>query len=293
VRVDAPEDGLRVLVDGEERAIVRAAPAADIRIGGLSPSDHVVRLEKMAETQGGSSRLLGFSAAGGVQPVRARSRQVEFVGDSYTVGYGNASHVRTCSPREIRDRTDSQTAFGPVLARRLGADYRLVAYSGHGVVRNYGGGVPGSSLPVLYGRAVPGEPAAAASDPGWRPQLIVINLGTNDFSTPLKAGERWRSDAALRADYRTAYRAFINRLRRGQPQARFVLMAADAFAGEVGQVAAALNRANPGLVTTLRFGGLELTGCDYHPSLGDHAKLANALEAHVGKHPPRWPAQEP
>jgi lysophospholipase L1-like esterase len=228
-----------------------------------------------------------------VRPLPARARQIEFIGDSYTVGYGNASTSRTCTATELRDRTDSQAAFGPLLARRLGADYRLIAFSGHGVVRNYGGAAPASSLPALYGRAIPGEDGLAKADPGWRPQLIVVNLGTNDFSTPLKAGERWPSEAALRADYRKTYVAFVRRLRRMQPQARFVLMGSDNFAGELEQVAATLDRSEPGTVSTLRFGGLELTGCDYHPSLQDHAKLADALGRHLLANPPVWPGIAP
>jgi lysophospholipase L1-like esterase len=231
-----------------------------------------------------------FAGAGGRPlPPRPRARRIEFIGDSYTVGYGNASPGRACTAREVHDRTDTQRAFGPLLAKRLDADYRVIAYSGFGVVRNYAGGRPGESLPGLYPRAVPDDPAPLDTDEGWWPQVIVINLGTNDFSTPLKAGEAWASAEALRAAWRERYVAFAESLLSRRPEAQLVLMGAEAFEAEVEQVAAALNavaRAKP--VATVRFGGLELTGCDYHPSLADHEALADLIEKKLAGLPQLW-----
>jgi len=38
-------------------------------------------------------------------PAPRRLRQIEFIGDSYTAGYGNMSDTRTCSKAEVHDRT--------------------------------------------------------------------------------------------------------------------------------------------------------------------------------------------
>lgn len=116
-----------------------------------------------------------------------------------------------------------------------------------------------------------------AADPGWRPQLIVINLGTNDFSTPLNPGEPWRDRPQLEAAYRTAYADFVRRLHARQPQARFILMGSDAFFPQVEQVAATLSPTLQGRVTTGRFEGLDLGACDWHPSLADNRRLAALL----------------
>jgi lysophospholipase L1-like esterase len=240
----------------------------------------VIRLEKLTESQTGGSRLFGLYPIGQTVPLEApsRVRQIEFIGDSYTVGYGNTSGSRQCTQREIHDTTDTQQAFGPLAARRLDADYRITAYSGRGIVRNYDGVVPGESMIALYPRAKPDDPRDRERiDPAWNPQVIVINLGTNDFSTKLHAAEKWADDAALRADYRQAYADFVRGLHASHPRAHFVLMGSDTFFGEVQQVAADVNRISPGLATPLEFGGLELTACDWHPSLADDRKLADLL----------------
>jgi lysophospholipase L1-like esterase len=278
VEVESGTEHLRVLVDGAERAVLTKPGRVRLQITGLAAGAHVVRLEKLTESQSGGGRFLGFfTRAGQPLPLQRRVRQIEFIGDSHSVGYGDTSTRRECPGTQVHDTTDTQQAFGPVLARRLDADYRVIAYSGYGVVRNYAGGKPGESLPFLYDRAIPGEPAPAAADPAWRPQTIVINLGTNDFSTPLKPGETWADAAALRADYRAKYVAFVRRLRAMQPQARIVLMAADAFRAEVEQVAAATG------ATVVDAGPLELTGCDWHPSLKDQRAMADRLQAALAR----------
>ncbi|RYG83964.1 MAG: lipase, partial [Alphaproteobacteria bacterium] len=222
------------------------------------------------ESQFGGPRFLGFSTTGSAMKLTPRARQIEFIGDSHTVGYGNTSPTRDCDSAKVRATTDTQLAFGPLAAKALDADYRVIAYSGYGVVRNYAGNIPGSNLPAIYARMVPGETPlwVTAEDPKWRPQVIVINLGTNDFSTPLKPGEPWESQDWLHTDYRVHYAAFIRWLRREQPQAKFVLMAADNFAADVEAVAAEAN------ATAIRVPALEQTGCNWHPSLKDHRDMA-------------------
>jgi len=114
----------------------------------------------------------------------------------------------------------------------------------------------------------------------------VINLGTNDFSTPLNPGEPWADPAALRAAYRDRYVAFARMLMARQPQAKFVLMGSDAFYDLVSEVATTLNA--PARVATVRFGGLAVTGCDYHPSLADHQGLADLLQTALARFPDAW-----
>jgi len=268
---------VRVLIDGELRTTLTGPGASTFITKGLPDSEHLVRLEKVTESQSGGPRFLGFFTNGNALPAKPRARQIEFIGDSHTVGYGNTSPTRECDSAKVRATTDTQLAFGPLAAKALDADYRVIAYSGYGVIRNYAGRMPGDNLPRIYARTVPGETplSVTAEDPKWRPKVIVINLGTNDFSTPLKPGEPWASDAEFHEDYRIHYIAFIRWLRREQPQAKFVLMAADNFAADVSAVAGNIG------ATFLRVPALELTGCNWHPSLKDHRDVATLVERTV------------
>jgi len=282
VAVDPQLEHLAVSIDGEVRTELDLPGVARLNFDDLGPGEHVIRLDKLTESQSGSARFLGFFVGAGGQalPPTRRPHRIEFIGDSHTVGYGVRSAKRTCTQAEIHDLTDTSLTFGPILSRRLDADYRIVAFSGRGVVRNYGGSSPGQPLPALYPRLIPGQ-AAPTVDPAdpWRPELIVIGLGTNDFSTPVAPGEPWPDEAALHADYRQAYAGFIRDLARRQPQARFLLIAGDSFAADVEQVANTVDAETPGLATPVRITGMDLGACDWHPSIADQKMMADRLEA--------------
>lgn len=270
VAFDTKTDFYRVLVDGRVFQTLTRPERTELRVAGLKPGVHTVRLEKLTESQSGGGSFLGFFTHGTPMAAPVRAAAIEFIGDSHSVGYGNSSAVRECTQQQVHDTTDTSQAFGPMLAKRLGADYRVIAYSGYGVVRNYAGKFPGESLPYLYPRAIPGEAAPARAD-GWKPQVIVINLGTNDFSTPVHAGEVWADDAALRADYRAKYIAFVQARQAAQPRARILLMGAENFYADVAAVAKATG------VTAVSVPKLEMTGCHWHPSLKDHRTMADLL----------------
>jgi lysophospholipase L1-like esterase len=275
VGAEPGEDQLSLSIDGRERMVLTRASPTRVTIDGLAPGEHAVRIEKLTESQSGSARFLGFwpTAGGKPLPAHTRVRQIEFIGDSLTVGYGNTSPKRDCTPAEVHDTTNTQLAFGPLLAKRIGADYRVIAYSGYGVVRNWNGGVPGDSLPKRYARAIPGEEAAEGPS-DWQPDWVVIDLGSNDFSTSLHAGEDWADAAALHANYRATYEAFVRMLLAKYPKAHFVLVGHDLFDADVQAVAATV--ADP-RVATAKVQPVELSGCGWHPSLKDDRDMADAL----------------
>lgn len=280
LRFDTQTEHMRLLIDGEEKAVFREPGKVDVAVSGLTNGPHVARLEKLTESQSGGGRFYGFSVlpGGTALPPQPKRKRIEFIGDSYTVGYGNRSPGRECTRDEVHDLTDTQQAFGPLLAKRLNADYRVHAYSGFGIVRNYAGGNPESSLPSIYPRLKPDTPSPPSSaQDRWQPDVIVINLGTNDFSTPLKGSERWKSDTELKSAYRRKYVDFARGLQRQYSRASLILMGSDAFISEVRKVAADLGTHGPA-PRVVHFAGLDLLGCDWHPSLSDHKLLADLLE---------------
>ena len=145
VSAEARDEQLAVLIDGKQSVVLTKDSPIHIVIGGLERRTHVVRLEKRTESQAGSARFLGFSAPGGhALPPRPRRRRIEFIGDSHSAGYGNTSPTRECTREQVHDTTNTQLAFGPLLAKKLDADYRVIAYSGFGIVRRTRAGLPRS-----------------------------------------------------------------------------------------------------------------------------------------------------
>ena len=277
VAVDTGADHLAVSVDGVRKVELTKSGQTRLKLDRLGPGEHVVRLDKLTESQTGSARFEGFFVEKGrALSAPVRPRRIEFIGDSHTVGYGVRSVSHDCTESQVHDLTDTSLAFGPILAGRLGADYRIEAFSGRGVVRNYNGLAAGEPLPVLFPRVIPGqgEPRVAANDP-WKPDVVVVGLGTNDFSTPLHAGEAWADEAALRKDYRETYVVFVQGLKASRPNARVFLIAGDTFADDVGEVAQRTG------ATAVRITNMDRGACHWHPSVADQKMMADKLEAAI------------
>ena len=278
VVVDTGGEHLALSVDGVRKVELTKSGQTRLKLDRLGPGEHVVRLDKLTESQSGSSRFQGFFVGEGSEalPAPSRPRRIEFIGDSHTVGYGVRSASRDCTESQVHDLTDTSLAFGPILARRLDADYRIVAFSGRGVVRNYNGVAPGQPMPALFPRLIPGqEQPRVGADDAWSPDALVIGLGTNDFSTPLNPGEPWANEAALRQDYRDRYVAFIQALKASRPKARVFLIAGDTFAEDVAQVA---DRTG---ARAVRITDMDRGACHWHPSVADQWMMADRLEAAI------------
>jgi lysophospholipase L1-like esterase len=251
------------------------------RVAGLAPGEHVARITSVSENQAQPITFGGFSAR---PPTRSlapapRTRQLEFIGDSHTVGYGNISSTRECTEDKVWATTDNWQAFGPVIARHYDADYQVNAISGRGVVRNYGG-FKADPLPVAY-PFVLFDRATPYKDSNWQPQVIVIALGTNDFSTPLGAGEPWKTRDELHADYEASYLKFLTSLRARNPHALLVLWATDMADGEIAseakKVVDRLVASGDSQTAFVSINGLGFTACNWHPSTNDDQTIASAL----------------
>jgi lysophospholipase L1-like esterase len=272
---------LHVLVDGAAAGtLVKPRPGA-WRVDGLAKGPHVIRVETATESQSAPNTFVGFRVPAGsdANSMTPRRRQIEFIGDSHTVGYGNTSKTRDCTEDDVWSTTDTSLAFGPKVARHFDADYQVNAISGRGIVRNYDGS-PGDPLPIAYPFVLL-DHEARFENASWKPQVIVIALGTNDFSTPLHAGEKWTSRDALHADYETTYAGFLATLRARNPSAFFVIWATELAEREIqveaGKVVAQRQSQGDQRITFIPVDGLAMTGCNWHPSVADDEVIAAKL----------------
>lgn len=298
VRVDDDANILDIYIDGHLVRTITKPGEGQVEFGPLGDEEHTIRVEKRTEAAWTSAVFTGIFVSQKAEPLAPpeRHRRIEFIGDSYTVGYGNTSAKRECPGDGVWATTNTQLAFGPLTARHFNADYRINAISGRGIVRNYNGGA-GLPLPVAYPNALnldqPGLSLKASPEgDDWQPQIIVVGLGTNDFSTPLNPGEKWKTRDDLHKDYQATYVAFVKSLRAQNPDAFFVLMATDQVNGEIqGQVKAvmaALQTDGESRIAFIPMNGLSFSGCDWHPSTEDDRKVADSLIAFLEARPEVW-----
>jgi len=293
-RVGAGDVSLRLNVDGDA-AIPLVKPAAGLyRVARFKRGgEHLLRVSVASESQGGPTVFGGFLIGANGKPAALprRGRQIEFIGDSHTVGYGNTSATRQCSQAEVWATTDTSRGVAALVAAHYGADYQANAISGRGIVRNYDG-FAADTLPQAYPFAL-FDKSRAADLAGWQPRVIAIALGTNDFSTPLRAGEPWATREQLREAYEAAYIRFIDELHRRHPGAYIVLWIAAGDGAEVrtevARVAEQVRRSGNPRVGFVPVAGLSMSGCDWHPSVADDRQVADALIRHLDAQKDVWP----
>lgn len=287
LRFDDNVNIYRVYVDGVARATLLKPGKTTFTVDGLGAGAHTVRLEKITETQGSNGVFLGFFVedADSVRPApAAKPVLIEFIGDSYTVGYGNQSTTGTCTVDEVYSTTDTSAAFGPKSAKALDADYVINASSGYGMVRNYDGKDPNNSLPKLYRYDLFTQPVEH-SFAGRAPDYVVIGLGTNDFSTPLKATEKWANSEALEADFEATYLTFVTDVRKRYPNAKIILMSTNHMGGVIKRLAQNVvskrQKTGDTEISYLEITGITFGGCHSHPSASDSTKLATDIINHI------------
>lgn len=290
VRFQDDSNRWRVTLDGGRAGAIEVARPGmqDLRIEGLAGGPHLIRVERISEsfTPASFGGIFVADAAAALPAPDPRPLTIEFIGDSDTVGFANGSDRRDCTESEIYATTDTSRSFGPQVAQALGADYRIVARSGIGLMRNYGGTAPQSTMRSRYAQALPSDPTATRL-PQRGADIVVTALGSNDFGSEFAATEPWQDNQALSPDFEAALIAFLNDRARENPDALQVLLAFGEYGPELTgpYEAAARALAAKGVRTALvTLPKLQRTACQWHPSAQDHAMIADRLIAAIREH---------
>ena len=215
---------------------------------------------------------------------------MEFVGDSITCGYGD--EVSTTTPDDFKFTAvneDAYRAYGAITAEAFDADYVAIAVSGRGVVRNYSG-FSAPVVPAIYETTLPEEASAPAWDhASYSPDVVVVNLGTNDFSPGIALDQL----DAFRATFRQSYIDFLTRIREVHATASIVAvvgpMMSDSYPtgytawtsiqADVKAVVDARHDANDSNVYYFALAPQQSPyGEDWHPTIATHKQMAEALK---------------
>ena len=218
-----------------------------------------------------------------VRTTDKKDRKIEFIGDSITCGYGVLGGPKAPFSTETESADD---AFAVQCAGALDADYQLVSFSGIGVISRYiepeeNEPLTDVLMPALY----PHTDAVLAKRYGWRPeswdfssfcpQVVVINLGTNDDS--YTRGIREREER-----FEEEYCEFVRNIHRRNPEAEIVCTFGVMSQRLLPRVEEAVQRLSESGVPVRMYREEpmppgEVTGCDGHPSAQRQRKMAESL----------------
>jgi lysophospholipase L1-like esterase len=273
-----------VLVDGALRPKLIPLPGGALSpiASGLAPGEHLVEIYRRTEGNQGESQFLGFDFGGGalLAAPPTPARRIEIIGDSITCGYGVEGADMNC--HYTPDTQNHYLTYGAITARNVNADLITLAWSGKGIVCNYGDD-PTSCVdpfPIYYDRTLPDRASSQWDFASWQPQVVVINLGTNDVSTPVDPTE---------AQFTGAYRTFLQHVRGKYPAALILCTVAPLLGGADLTEARAYIDAAVAATGDARIKSFPMAqtdpadgwGCDFHPSVKTHQKMAATLTAQL------------
>ena len=308
LKFNDPANEYRLLLDDKAPIAIAQPGRSEIAVTNFANGPHRLRLEKVTESIWKLGTFEGFyiNATEKGVTIPPKLRQIEFIGNSDMTGYGLRSDTRTCTQDEVRLRSDTQSAYPALVAKFFDADYQINAISGRGIIRNYAGMVPDHTMLVIYDNILPDEPGTFEpyADATWTPQITFIGLGGNDFFSPLKPDEVWKTRDALIDSYVDGMAKLLANVQQRHPKTTVMIYWPDAGILTPAEKARLDRDGQARLVTTARLLGMKplefvVTGnlepdamaCDYHGSASDHRKKARWLIDRIQLQMTLWAAK--
>lgn len=272
---DEGKNFFQVIVDGELKAVLRGDAHKDTYplAANLPDGVHDVALYRRTEPRLGETVFLGFEPTGTMLPAPSPSeRRIELIGDSITAGYGNEGPNATCTFNPAEE--NQYQTYGAIAARALHAEHVTIAWSAQTI----------GQMTDYFERTLPARPESQWDFKGFVPQLVVLNVGTNNFAT-YDPGE---------ARYVRIYKTLFDRVRKAYPGALVVCglgpMLTDVYppgrknltlarkymAAAMAKIAESGER-NFERVEFPEQNHANGLGCGFHPSLKTHKLMAEQL----------------
>lgn len=273
-------EAFKVAFNSERDSIVTLATA-------LPEGTHQVRLMYVTEGYDRRAEFRGFLLDKGHQlqtPPAMSDRRIEFIGNSITCGYGVESTERDAP---FQDETcNHYYTYAARTARNLEAEEMAVCRSGIGVYRNYNGPRTGDKINMNteYSHTLLYDNAEQWDFSRYQPQVVCINLGTNDTSTT-------GADPKL---LKKGYENLLRQVRQAYADAKIVFLCGPMMGSDdlimarntMDEVVAEANKKGDKQVFRFNFtpqnGDLGY-GASWHPSYWQHEQMAGELTPYLRK----------
>lgn len=254
----------------------------------------VIKVIKLSEAAFGYAGLKNLEIDGElIKPVSVNSTQpkIEFIGDSITCGYGIEGIYLKDGFSTTQERADKAYAF--LTAKKLNAAFNCVSWSGIGIISNYVDpetvNLPDTHwlMPALWPYTDKSLSLRLGLEPEvwdekkFSPDIVVINIGTNDASFVREVEER-------RLSYVSSYRQLIEAVHRRSPEARIVCclgVMGQLLCKSVEEAVSLFSKDFPNVkIKAITFpvqDEKDGIGADWHPTAKSHEKVALQLSEEI------------
>lgn len=281
-------DQFDVLINGEFSKKLLTDPSGATQTFTLFESTTeetvTIKLVKRWENYSNNAQIVSVDVEGRLTPIQTAKPHILFIGDSISAGFGSESTQRQCEWSEIVDLSNARHAFPYISAQQLNASFTQVSYSGLGLIRNWGGNQPHHTLTHYYDKMSAVFTDNSSFEDKF-PQLIVIEVGTNDFSTDPTPNEPWENISEVKTQWVDTMVAFTKQLRARYPAVPIIYMPRPAYPYNfiipaTNEAIARLKQQNMSMLFSHVF-DTPLEGCIWHPTATEHQNIADDLTTFI------------
>jgi hypothetical protein len=275
------------VVDGKVGTRVKAAQGMSnvLLAAKLSAGPHVVEFYRETEAaNNGVSTFMGIMGGTLGTPPMYSGRLIETIGDSLTNGYGelgSETHPNFCSTTVngcgyTIDTQSNYQSYASIVARDLNADWSIICNSGWGLYRDNGNGLQ-NVMPNVWDDAYFNYSNPTKWDYSVKAAAVVINLGTNDLA---------KGDPGV--GYKDSFKKLVGQIRAKYGPDTWVfpvtgsMINSDGIKTLAGYINTGITELADPKVFYVDLGtqdacGAAGTGCQWHPSVAEHKRLASVL----------------
>lgn len=252
-----------------------------------TPQKVKIRLEKLSESAMGSMGIERIKTISYFEPSPTEEKplKIQFVGDSITCAYGIEGEDES-SPFNTAEE-NPLIGYANLTAERLSADKELISWSGIGAVSCCTDKVGVKEDYVLIGDLyrredfnfdnVNGREPVMFVRTNRQPDIVVVNIGTNDYFYTGDIPE-------LVSEFGECYYDLLTEIRRQNPDADIICtlgVLGNQLMPEIERCAERFKDEFDGNIYTLEFDLHDIEndgmGSKYHPSAKTHKKMADRL----------------
>ncbi len=237
---------------------------------------HEVMLCKNTEANIGYLELAGIRCHQLLKPLRKPKRKIECIGNSITCGASSDLSGIPCGKGKWQDQHNAWMSYGAVTARALHAQVHLSSVSGIGLMHSCCN--LEIVMPEVYDKISMRNDTITWDFSRYQPDIVTVCLGQNDGV----------QDSAA---FCNKYVSFVKKLRTWYPQAKILLLSSPMADQRLREF---LRSSLNSVVSTIRASGDKRIalhvfeksftgGCDYHPSVSEHALIADELSGVIRK----------
>jgi lysophospholipase L1-like esterase len=277
------DDGLNdfnIIIDKKLHKVIKTKPGQYIYIAAnnLKNKEHLVLISKKTETFEKPSIFKGIILDKNskiLPPPKRPEHKIEFIGDSITVGYGNEARSIKC--KNFKNYTNNYFSYSQITARELNAEANIIAISGKGVVRNYGekNEISEKPMPYYYDKTLLTDEKIKWDFNKWQPDIVVICLGTNDFST---------SPSPSKELFIKSYRKLISTVKKKNKKAKILIMGSPTSEEPLNSYLTEIAKKEKIKFVRQPKTPVDLLGCDWHPNIFAHQQISAILIKELKKY---------